>query len=54
MLGQPFHSVFIFLDCTLEANDASHGLRGEHRGLTLTLLGHYSDENVELASVDIT
>lgn len=54
MLGQPFHSIFIFLDCTLEVTDGSQWLCGEHRGLTPTLLGHYSDKNVELASVDHT
>ena len=54
MLGQPFHSIFIFLDCTLEVTDASNWLCGEHRGLTLTFLGHCSDDNVELASVDLT
>lgn len=54
MLGQPFRSIFIFLDCTSEATDASKWLCGEHRGLTLTFLEHYSDENVELVSVDLT
>ena len=54
MLGQPFHSIFIFLGCTLEATDAPHWLCGEHRGLTLSVFSCYSDENVELAFADVT
>lgn len=40
MLGQPFCSILIFFDGTLEAMDASNWLCGEHRGLTLTFLEH--------------